>query len=196
MRPVERSEIMRLGEDEAIRPHFRARVIEEKKKRRVALGPDATCVFENRDTVLLQIQEMLRTERITREASIQHEIETYNQLIAGDRELSATVMIEIDERERRERFLAEAAGIERHVALIVEGERFAATWEPQRVLPDRASAVLYLKFPISERAVAAIRADAAPGAFELIVDHPHYQVRAAIPEATRRSLSEDFDPGA
>src|SRR5438477_13111247 len=95
MKPVERSEILGLAEYETIRDRFRARVIEEKRIRRVQLGAKATAVFENHDTVLMQVQEMLRTERITKESSIAHEIATYNELVPKDNELSATVMIEI-----------------------------------------------------------------------------------------------------
>lgn len=87
MKPIERGEVLGIAEYEKIREHFRERVIGEKKLRRVQLGPKATALFENRDTVLLQIQEMLRTERITREAAILHEIETYNQLLPGNDEL-------------------------------------------------------------------------------------------------------------
>ena len=67
MRLIERSEILPIGEYELIRPHFRARVVEAKRPRRVALGEHISALFENRDSVLLQIQEMLRTERITGE---------------------------------------------------------------------------------------------------------------------------------
>jgi hypothetical protein len=66
MKPIERGEVLGLAEYEAIRDRFRARVIEEKKARRTTLGDRASCLFENRDTVLMQIQEMLRTERISR----------------------------------------------------------------------------------------------------------------------------------
>ncbi|WP_394820587.1 DUF3501 family protein [Pendulispora albinea] len=194
MKPIARNEILSLGEYEAVRPHFRARIIEEKKRRRLALGPYASCVFENRDTVLLQIQEMLRTERITREGAVLHEIETYNQLVPAPGELSATVMIEIDERATREKFLADALGIERHIALVVDGERFNATWDPERLLPDRASAVLYLKFPLSEKAVRAIRQGAT--SLELLVDHPRYQARVPLSEATTKSLAEDLEAHA
>ena len=96
MKPIERSELLGLAEYEKVREHFRGRIIAEKRARRVALGPNASCVFENRDTALMQIQEMLRTERITRPAAIDHEVETYNQLVPGDHELSATVLVEID----------------------------------------------------------------------------------------------------
>jgi len=199
MNPITRSEILSLGDYEAIRPHFRARVIEEKKLRRVALGPHMSCVFENRDTVLMQIQEMLRTERITREGAVQHEIATYNQLIPGSGELSATVMIEIDERVTREKFLTDAIGVERHIALVVNGERTNATWDPERILPDRASAVLYLKFPLSEKSGRAIRDGASSGqppAIELLADHPHYEARTALAEPTKKSLAEDLETHA
>jgi hypothetical protein len=121
MKPIARSEVMGLADYEAIRDRFRARVIQEKRERRVALGPHASCLFENRDTVLLQIQEMLRTERITREAAILHEIETYNELVPKAHELSATILIEIEEKEIRERFLVDAHGM--RVAHRVRGAR-------------------------------------------------------------------------
>src|SRR5450432_3314744 len=108
MKTVERSELLGLADYETIRPQFRARVIEEKKQRRIAIGPRATALFENHDTVLLQIQEMLRTERITREASIQHEIDTYNEFIPGAGEVSCTIMIEIDDKTERDTFLVAA----------------------------------------------------------------------------------------
>ena len=190
MKPVVRGDLLPLGEYEQVRAVFRQRVIEEKKRRRVQLGPRASAVFENRDTVLLQIQEMLRTERITREAAIRHEIETYNQLLPGEREVSATVFIEVDEKEEREKFLADASGIERHVALVVEGDRCPATWDPERILPDRASAVLYLKFTLTEKADAALRRGDA--SVELLVDHPAYAARAALPPGALKSIAEDF----
>src|SRR5689334_6801955 len=107
MRPIERSEILGLGPYEQIRDRFRARVIDEKKARRVALGEHLTVVFENRDTVLLQIQEMLRTERITTESAIAHEIETYNELVPAEGELSVTLFVEIPDKETRDRLLVE-----------------------------------------------------------------------------------------
>jgi hypothetical protein len=191
MQPVERNEILKIGEYETVREPFRARVIAEKKLRRVALGPNATCVFENHDTVLLQIQEMIRTERITREPSILHEMETYNQLIPGKDELSATIMLEIDERETREKFLTDASGIEAKIALLVDGERQPATWDPSRILPGRASAVLYLKFPLTAKAAAGIRAKTAK--IEISVDHAAYTARTLIDKPTAFSLAEDLD---
>ena len=103
MKAVERKEVLELGEYEEVREHFRRRVIELKRLRRVPLGGSLTVLFENRDTVLYQIQEMIRTERITREDAILHELETYNELLPGQDELSATIFIEFPERVERER---------------------------------------------------------------------------------------------
>jgi hypothetical protein len=190
MKPVEREEVLGLAEYETVRGPFRSRVIEEKKRRRVSLGPRATAVFENHDTVLLQVQEMLRTERITREAAVQHEIETYNQLVPESDELSATLMVEIPDAAEREAFLASAAGLENHIALVVDERRIPARFDPSRVLPDRASAVLYLKFALPQPAAAAIRQ--GKGKASLTVDHPAYAATAELGPAVRASLAEDL----
>jgi hypothetical protein len=191
VKPIERGEVLGLADYETIRARFRARVIEEKRKRRVALGPTATCVFENRDTVLLQIQEMLRTERITREAAIAHEMETYNQLLPGDHELSATIMIEIDEKEERERFLREAKGLEGAFAIEIDGHRCKATHDPSREHPERTTAVHYVKFPLSPEAERALRENNSVKA-ALLSDHPRYAHRTELPPELVRSLAEDL----
>src|ERR1700730_1961873 len=172
MKRVERNEVMGFADYETIRDRFRSRVIEEKRARRVIVGDKVSAVFENHDTVLLQIQEMLRTERISREAAIQHEIDTYNAHIPGKDELFATVMIEVPEKEAREAFLVAARGFERQVALVVDGERQPATWERSRELEDRASAVNYLRFPLTPRAVAHLRERKKDARVEMVIDHP------------------------
>lgn len=196
MKPIERGEVLGLADYETIRERFRARVIEEKKRRRLKVGPKASCVFENRDTVLLQIQEMLRTERITKEAGILHEIATYNQLVPIDEELSCTLMIEIPEKEERDAFLKSAAGFEKNIYLVVGGERIRAVWEKERESTDRTTAVHYLKFPLTQRASGAFRsatrADATITHVELEIDHPAYKARAPFPAETIVSLGEDL----
>jgi hypothetical protein len=196
MKPVLRGEILRIAEYETVREHFRNRVIAEKKRRRVAIGPYVTCLFENHDTVLLQIQEMLRTERISREAAIVHEIDTYNQLLGGKDELGVTVMIEIPDNQERDAFLVAAKGFERHVSLVVGGARIRAVWDPARVLDDSTSAVHYFKFPLPPSAAAslrgAVRADATITHVELEVDHSAYHHRSPLPAETIVSLGEDL----
>jgi len=191
MRPVERNEVLKIGDYEAIRPQFRARMIGEKKLRRVALGPHATCLFENHDTVLLQIQEMMRTERISREAAILHEIETYNELVPGDRELSITLMFEIEDPAARAKFLADAAGIHERMKVVVDGEPARARADERRVEPGRASSVLYLKFPLSAAAALALRSGSAR--VEIAVDHPAYTARTELSPALVKSLAEDLE---
>ena len=191
MNPITRDEILPLGEYERVREHFRSRVIAEKKLRRVALGPNMTLVFESHDSALMQVQEMLRTERITREAAILHEIETYNDLVPGDAELSATVMIEIEDKETRERFLKDAKGVEDAFAFNVAGHICNGAVREDRRLDDRASAVIYLKFPLTPGAREAIlgRKDA-----EITVSHAAYKAAVALPAALRESLAADLAP--
>jgi hypothetical protein len=195
MKPIERGEVLGLADYEAIRDAFRARVIAEKKVRRVALGPKATALFENRDTVLLQIQEMLRTERITRPAAVQHEIDTYNDNVPGERELSCTVMIEVPDAGEREAFLQAAKGFERHVWLVVDGARAAARGSDRGDDETRTTAVHYLKFSLGEGAADAMRAATSGGRrpdIEIVVDHPVYQARAPLPPLTIQSICEDL----
>jgi len=188
MKPIERGEVLALADYETIRPRFRARVIEEKKRRRVKLGPRASVLFENRDSVLLQIQEMLRTERITREAAIKHEIDTYNEFIPGERELSVTVMLEIDDKDEREKFLVDARGIESAFSIVVANERAMGKTTPDRILPDRASAVIYLKFALTEQAMKAFASGAS-----LEVDHPAYEAKVDLPREVIAAIVEDLE---
>src|SRR5687767_2837834 len=149
MKHVERSEILSLGDYEQVRPQFRARVMGEKKRRRASLGDHMSVVFENRDTVLLQVQEMLRTERITGAEAIAHELETYNELVPGENELSMTLFIEIADRDTREKMLTDGAGMEEHVALEVDGERCTAKpLARDGATPDRTTAVQYYRVAI------------------------------------------------
>ncbi len=193
MHAVDRSEILPIGEYELVRDHFRARVIDEKRRRRLRVADRVSVVFENHDTALLQIQEMLRTERITREGAILHELETYNELVPGDNEVSATVMIEIDDKPEREVFLVRAKGLEAKVSLVIDGERYLGRTTPDRLLVDRASAVIYLKFALSPHAVSALRDKTKEHAVEIRFDHETFTAVAPLPRAVVASLAEDFE---
>src|SRR6476660_10284939 len=105
MNPISASDISNLHEYELERPDFRRRVMELKSRRRIPLGPLMTVVFENRDTVRFQIQEMLRVERIVQPEKVQHEVETYNELLPGPGEVAATLFIEITDPARIQRAL-------------------------------------------------------------------------------------------
>jgi hypothetical protein len=198
MKPIERAEVLGLADYEAIRDRFRSRVILEKKARRVRLGEHASCVFENRDTVLMQIQEMLRTERITREPSILHEIETYNELIPLEHELSATILIEIEEKETRERFLVDARGLEREFALVIGGVHCRGKNDPSREHEARTTAVHYVKFDLPAEAEAALRGVLAKTTkpedlvVELVSTHPRYAESTRLTPALVAELAGDL----
>ena len=191
MRPVERNEILPIGDYEAIRPHFRARVVAGKQARRVALGEHMSALFENRDSVLLQIQEMLRTERITGESAIQHELATYNALIPGDLELSVTLFVQIPDKALRDRLLVELAGLEDSFAVVVNDEQFPLRGpRPDGFMAGRTTAVHYLKAELTPAAAAAITRGDAKAA--VIVEHPRLQARAELGRATLASLADDL----
>jgi len=202
MKKVERNEILDLGSYEQIRERFRAAVIAEKQHRRCQISDELSIVFENHSTVLFQIQEMLRTERITRESAIQHEIDTYNDLIPAARELSATLFVEIAERDTRERRLVELAGLEGAFAIEIDGEVARARNETRGVLPDRTTAVHYLKFPLSpkmaERLGAAGRelghrpAEGPALSVKLLVRHPRLEAARSMPGDVVRAIAEDL----
>jgi len=145
--------------------------------------------------VLFQIQEMLRTERITKESAIDHEIETYNELIPGENELSATMFVELPDAAVRDRRLIELAGLERCIALEVLGTEVRARNETRGVLPDRTTAVHYLKFPLgadlARRLVARALEDPRDAAFFLL-DHPRLSLRRELSPGTVKSIAEDL----
>src|SRR5665213_3220331 len=114
--------ILNIAQYEKQRPEYRARMIEAKRHRRVHVGPVMTFVFENRDTVLFQIQEMVRTERLVHDAQIQHEIDTYSRLLPTHDELSATLLIEITEKEKIRSTLDSLVGMTERCVYLVLGE--------------------------------------------------------------------------
>lgn len=196
MKPVARDEVLELGAYEPIRDRFLERVIAEKRSRRVRVCEIVSAIFENRDTVLLQIQEMLRTERITKEASILHEIATYNELIPGVDELSATMFVEIVDHTERDAKLGELAGLESCIALDVGGTRVRARNETKGTLVHRTTAVHYLKFPLGAELAAAWRAAAAgpdaAGFARFVLDHPKLSASSALDPIVVRALADDL----
>lgn len=190
MRPIDRNEVLGIGEYEAIRERFRSRIIEEKRSRRVRIGDHLTAVFENRDSVLFQIQEMLRTERITSESGILHEIETYNDLVPGEGQLSLTLFVEIPDRALRDQMLVDLVGLEDTVSIEVDGVAAPARGKRDGSMEDRTTAVHYLKVDLPAEAQAAIKAKKAT--VSLLVAHPRYAVKAPLGRATLAKLAEDL----
>jgi hypothetical protein len=194
MRKVQRGELLGLSEYEQIRERFRARIIAEKRRRRIIVSDEVSVLFENHYTVLFQIQEMLWTERIFKKAAILHELETYNELIPQARELSCTMFIEIPDKDVRERRLVELAGLENRVAIEIDGHEVSARNESRGVFPDRTTAVHYLKFPLGDAAtrLAAKRSDRDASGVFFILDHPKLAVRKELASSAIHALVEDL----
>lgn len=190
MKPVARDELLDLGAYERIRDNFMRSVLERKRARYVKLGPNMTALFENRDTVLFQVQEMLRTERITQEKAILHELETYNALVPGDAELSATLFIEYQERDERERMLVALAGLEDKFRIRVGAELLHALPDQRGSESGRTMAVHYIKFPLTASALTALKGGTADVALEVV--HPQYTACTPLSAATLQSLRDDF----
>jgi len=192
MEKVTLDEVAGIERYEQLRPEFRRRIIELKKQRRVAVGDRVTLVFENHDTMLFQIQEMLRAERIVDLDKVRDELDVYNAMIPARGELSATLLIEITESDRIRNQLLAFIGIDEAVRLEI-GERFVipAQFEPGRSKADKLSAVQYVRFPFGDDARRAFIADTEP--VRLVIDHPNYRHATVIDGAVRRSLAHDLE---
>jgi hypothetical protein len=173
-----------------IRDDFRKRIMELKKHRRISVGDRVTLVFENRDTLRFQIEEMLRAESITGDAGIQAELDVYNTLMPDEGSLSATLFLEIPRNEDPKTALLRFIGLDEHVSLLIGGHRVRAAFEPGRQEADRISAVQYTRYPLSDEAKAALRTPTTPLAVE--IDHPKYRHQAELGEAMRASLAGDY----
>lgn len=191
MKPVDRSELLNLGAYESIRDRFRQRVFAVKRLRRVEFGANMSLVFENRDTVLLQIQEMLRTERISDERAIAHELETYNELIPGAHQLSATLFIEYDQPDQRRDMLSRFASLRQHMHLWVGERRSRARFGTHFGEElDRLPAVNYLTFDVGPEAAALLADPRQPAALEST--HPDYLLRLPLAPELRAELVHDL----
>ena len=174
------------------RAAFRTRVLEHKRPRTVAVGPNVTWVFEDRLTIQYQVQEMLRIERIFEPEGIQEELDAYNPLIPDGGNWKATMMIEFPDAAERAAALATLRGIEDlcYVEVADHGRSTAiADEDVERENAEKTSAVHWLRFELPAAARAALRAGAAVAAG---VDHPAYRHETRLSSATVESLARDF----
>ena len=191
-RRLAREDVLSMDDYAKVRKERRAEVVALKKTRRLEVGPFATFYFENRDTMWLQVHEMLFIEK-GGEEQIQGELDAYNPLIPKGDELVATVMFEIDDPLRRARVLARLGGVEETAFLDVGGERSAGVPEADQdrtSAEGKASSVQFLHFPFTAAQIAGFR---SPGTQVLIgFSHPEYGHLAVMPETMRQELAKDF----
>jgi uncharacterized protein DUF3501 len=174
------------------RAAFRARVLQHKSVRQLAVGPNATWCFEDRLTVQYQVQEMLRTERIFEPAGIAEELAAYNPLIPDGCNWKVTLLLEFDPAERSHA-LAQLKGVEDRCWIQVAGHGrvFAIADEDlERENEQKTSAVHFLRFELSAPMITSLHGAAALG---VGIDHEHYHHEVLpVPAAVRDSLSADL----
>ena len=175
------------------REEFRTHVIALKKRRRVHVGPVVTLVFENRDTIRFQIQEMARVEKLISDEAIETELAIYNPLIPDPGSLAATLFIELTSEDELREWLPRLVGIERQVALAFGGETVACVPEAEHgaalTRETVTPAVHYLRFPFTEAQVSAFE---AAGEVALVSLHPAYEARAVLPPPVKAELRHDL----
>ena len=191
MRVLEIPEVVPLAEYAGLRDGYRDALIAHKRSRRLPVGENVTLVFEDRETLRFQVQEMLWVERIEEPEKIQHELDVYNELMPGERELSATLFIEITEPDRIKDELDRLVGIDEHVSLVLgDDDVIPARFDEKQMEEDRISAVQYLRFALSENQAARM-ADLSVRA-RARVAHPAYTHEAELPASVRASLISDL----
>jgi Protein of unknown function (DUF3501) len=190
MRKLTFEDIKDLREYERERDEFRRRIIDMKKRRRVQLGDLLTITFENTDTMRFQVQEMARIERMLTDDQIRQEVETYNQLVPNASELSGTLFLEIDDKERLYEWLPKLVGIQRAVSIwLHDGSSVPSTPEDEDRLTreETTTTVHYLKFRFTPEEVDAF----ASGPARVVVDHPDYNAVVELTDEQRSELLRD-----
>lgn len=187
-----RENLYSLEKYSAIKIDFRLKVMEHKKKRRVAIGEHASLYFEDALTMQYQVQEMLRLERIFEADAIQDELDVYNPLVPDGSNWKATFMMEYDDVEERKKALSRLVGIEDTVWVKVGdfNKVFAiANEDLDRSEPDKTSAVHFMRFELTPPMVAAVKQG---GVIKAGIDHPEYSKETELNADQRKSLAGDI----
>ncbi|HWF98231.1 MAG TPA: DUF3501 family protein [Steroidobacteraceae bacterium] len=175
------------------RPAFRARVMEHKRDRKLAVGPNASWSFEDRLTMQYQVQEMLRAERIFEPEGIRDELEAYNPLIPDGSNWKATLLIEFPDVAERQRQLAQLIGLEDRCYVQVRGhERVYAIADEdlERETTEKTSSVHFLRFELTAAMIASLKSGASLAAG---VDHERYRHSIdPVPDSVRAALLQDL----
>ena len=170
-----------------LRPLF----MREKDRRRLHAGSHLTFLFENTQTLWYQIEEIMRTERLAQEDTIRHEIETYNELIPGAGELSATMLLEFPDAKERDAALRRLLGLERHVWLRLGQRKIPVAFDQRQMSSDQISAVQFVRMAAAVTPEEFLKF-AESGQAALEIDHPNLAAHAPIAGALAAALAEDL----
>ena len=191
-RRITPADVLPIAEYDQQRASLKANLIPVKKLRRVEVGPFATFYFENYATMWLQVQEMLRIEKGGAE-QIAGELDAYNPLIPQGDELIATMMLEIEDANRRNAVLLTLGGIEETVFLEIGGDMIAATpteYDDRTTADGKTSSVHWLRFKLTPDQIARFRKDGER--VVLGISHPNYGHMAVLTAEARAALAKDF----
>ena len=191
-REILKEDIMPLDVYIKNRKELRKNIVNFKKDRRIALGPYATFYFESYETMLAQVQEMLYIEKGGDE-QLKDELTAYNPLIPNGKELTATLMFEIDNPVSRSAFLSKVGGIEEKVFIKIDGESIKAIPEEdvdRTSSEGKASSVQFIHFKFSDEQIQKFKLDGAE--VEIGIDHKEYSHTTKLSSANLSSLSADF----
>ena len=191
-RQIVKEDIMPLDVYTKNRKELRKNIVNYKKNRRIALGPYATFYFESFETMLAQVQEMLYIEKGGDE-QLKDELIAYNPLIPNGKELTATLMFEIDNPVSRAAFLGKVGGIEDNVFLKINGEEIKAIPEndvDRTSANGKASSVQFIHFKFNDSQIAKFN---NASEIEIGIDHKEYSHMTKLPGETIKSLSADFN---
>ena len=156
MNKIQVTDIMPTDDYNRIRDEYRQRMLDVKKNRRVGVGEYLMFLFENADTMKYQIQEMVRIEQIQNPEAIQHEIDTYNELVPDRDEISASLLIELDDPQARAFKLRELVGLQDSVSMLIDKDyQIHAEFDDRQITDGKISSVHYIKFPLGEKAADA-----------------------------------------
>jgi len=192
-REIQKQDIMPLDVYIKNRKELRKNIVSFKKDRRIALGPYATFYFESYETMLAQVQEMLYIEKGGDE-QLKDELEAYNPLIPNGKELTATLMFEIDNPVSRSAFLSKVGGIEEKVFIKIDGEIAKAVPEQDvdRTSADgKASSVQFIHFKLTDKQIQKFKSKNID--IELGIDHKEYSHTTKLSLENINSLSADFN---
>lgn len=160
MTEVTRQEIIDYVTYSEKRDEIRPKIIAEKALRRIHVGNYLTFLFENHDTIWYQIEEMIRAEQMVKEADIQHEIETYNEIVTANGSLGCSLLIEIDDITDRQRKLSQWLKLPQNIYVELEnGDKVKAEYDKRQIGDDRLSSVQYIRFNVNGKTPVAIVID-------------------------------------
>jgi hypothetical protein len=192
MNPLSPQDLLPAPEYELQRERFRSQIIALKQRRRISVGPLITLVFENRETLRFQTQEMIRVERILEPHKVQEELDVYNVLMPGSGELSATLLIEITEQNRMKEWLDVFMGLDHGetVAIRTGTERAFGVFEGGHSHETKISAVHFVRFQPTASMITAFADLRQP--VMLTVHHHEYHAEAPVPGSMREEWLQDL----